>query len=272
MAPPVSARVVLLALLTLAVVVGCGAAAPDHGGRPSLEQPPLPPAPLDAAGTLPGTAAVQQGALTYRIPLQVPGGRMGVQPELALHYGSRSTEPGILGVGWSIAGLSSIARCQKTRATHGISETVRFDASDGFCLDGAKLHAIEGTHGAPGAEYRTERADFSRILSYGQLPDGGPEYFTVWTRDGQILEYGRTASARGQATLGGHLPPAPPAEDKDLGTGQHIDGPRANWRAPVTLSWHLSRARDRLGNALQVTYLDGGPGSALRVPHEIRYT
>ncbi|HSO00222.1 MAG TPA: hypothetical protein VLS89_18145 [Candidatus Nanopelagicales bacterium] len=77
MAPPVPARL-LLTLLALAVVLGCGAAAPDHGGRPGLEKPPLPPASLDAAGTLPGTAAVQQGAFTYRIPLQVPGGRMGM--------------------------------------------------------------------------------------------------------------------------------------------------------------------------------------------------
>ena len=270
MASPIAARL-RFALLTLAIVVGCGPAAPDHGGHPRLP-PPLPPAPLDAAGTLPGTAAVQQGAFTYRIALQVPGGRMGVQPELALHYGSRSTEPGILGVGWSLAGLSTIARCPKTRAAHGISETVRFDASDSFCLDGAKLHAIDGTYGAPGAEYRAERAEYARIVSFGQLPDGGPEYFTVWTRDGQVLEYGRTAGARGQADLGGDLSPAPPAEDMDLGTDQHIDGPRASWKAPVTLSWYLSSARDRLGNALQVTYLDGGPSSALRVPHEIRYT
>ncbi|HSO00817.1 MAG TPA: SpvB/TcaC N-terminal domain-containing protein, partial [Candidatus Nanopelagicales bacterium] len=269
MASPRCARLVLV-LLVVALALACGPVA-DPGSAPPRLDLPGKSYPVDPAGVVPGTATVAQGAFSYSIALQVPPGRMGVQPELGLVYSSRG-EPGMLGVSWSLSGLSSISRCRKTLATHGLAETVRFDASDGFCLDGARLHAVSGQHGKPGTEYRTERADFSRIVSQGQLADGGPGYFVVWTKDGRVLEYGRTAGSRGEAVLGGDLPAMPPPEDMDLGTGQHIDGPRANWNSTVTLGWHLSSVRDRSGNALEVTWIEAAPGSAHRIPEEIRYT
>jgi hypothetical protein len=56
------------------------------------------------AGYLPGTSAVTPtGELTYRIPLDVPPGRAGVEPDLALAYANR-TGNGLLGVGWELDG------------------------------------------------------------------------------------------------------------------------------------------------------------------------
>jgi len=43
------------------------------------------------------------GALTYRIPLDIPPGRNKVQPDLALEYNSQNTEDGIVGYGWSVS-------------------------------------------------------------------------------------------------------------------------------------------------------------------------
>src|SRR4051794_8338846 len=63
-----------------------------------------------AVGYLPGSgSAGVDGSYTYKIPLEVPAGRMGMQPNLELVYNSKAGN-GILGVGWSLSGQSSISR------------------------------------------------------------------------------------------------------------------------------------------------------------------
>src|SRR5262249_19544198 len=44
----------------------------------------------------------QSGAFTQRIPLDIPPGRSGLQPDLALQYNSQNTSDGIVGYGWSL--------------------------------------------------------------------------------------------------------------------------------------------------------------------------
>ena len=62
----------------------------------------------DIVGFTPGNPAVEQGgAATYRIPIVVSPGSGGMQPKLALAYSSRGGN-GIMGVGWTLEGLSSI--------------------------------------------------------------------------------------------------------------------------------------------------------------------
>lgn len=73
------------------------------------------------AGHTPGEFSVDpSGAATYRIPLQVPPGAAGMQPDLALLYHSR-TGNGHLGVGWSLSGLSVITRCPALRDQAGVA-------------------------------------------------------------------------------------------------------------------------------------------------------
>jgi len=97
------------------------------------------------AGTLPGDAAVSpSGALTYNIPIVVPPGTGGMTPQVALGYSSQGTN-GILGMGWSLSGLSRIGRCGKTivqdpipgvTGANGINGRISFKTSDRLCLDG----------------------------------------------------------------------------------------------------------------------------------------
>ena len=47
------------------------------------------------------------------------------------------------------------------------------------------------SYGADGAEYRTERESFSKVVSYG-VAGNGPAWFKAWTKSGQIIEYGNT--------------------------------------------------------------------------------
>jgi hypothetical protein len=103
---------------------------PDCATPSGLTTPPVAPRLLQAlpdsivpaadGGFLPGMGSVSAtGEYQYRIPIDVPQGRAGMQPSLALVYGSR-TGNGHLGVGWQLQGLSEVNRCAKTFATEGM--------------------------------------------------------------------------------------------------------------------------------------------------------
>src|SRR5262245_52242584 len=148
------------------------------------------------AGSTPGSFRVtESGAAEYRIPIQVPPGIAGMEPRLALVYNSQGGN-GLLGVGWNLEGLSSITRCARTVAQDGVRGRINYDADDRFCLDGQRLVAVHGgSYGGDGAEYRTERESFSKVISYGAAGNG-PEWFKVRTKAGQLLEYGNTPDSR----------------------------------------------------------------------------
>lgn len=115
-----------------------------------------------------------------------------MEPALSLVYNSNSGN-GLLGVGWSLAGLSTIHRCPRTLVQDGVKGGISFDANDRFCLDGQRLVAINGAYGGNGTEYRTEIDSFTRIISYGTA-GSGPAWFKVWTKSGQVMEYGQGGS------------------------------------------------------------------------------
>src|ERR1700733_3410171 len=86
----------------------------------------------NATGRTPGTFAVpQSGAATYTIPIWAPPGPRGVQPNLALVYSSQSAN-GYLGVGWNLAGISSIYRCNLTYAQDAAPAPISLATSDGY--------------------------------------------------------------------------------------------------------------------------------------------
>ena len=148
--------------------------------------------------TLPGKFEVTDtGSASYTIPISVVSGTAGLEPKLSLQYDSRSGN-GLLGVGWSLAGLPAITRCGRTIAQDGQVGGVSYDANDRFCLDGQRLVAISGTYGADQTEYRTERESFSKVISYGTA-GSGPSHFKVWTKAGLVMEFGNTADSRIEA-------------------------------------------------------------------------
>ena len=152
----------------------------------------------NAVGAIQGSFRVSEsGAAVYSIPLVVPPGTAGMAPNLSLNYNSQSGN-GPLGVGWSLGGLSSISRCPATLAQDGFKGGINYDANDRYCLDGQRLVAVSGAYGANGTEYRTETESYSRIISYG-VAGNGPAWFKVWTKAGQIAEYGNTADSRIEA-------------------------------------------------------------------------
>ena len=231
-------RVVVLVLGVLVVPLAHGVALsnpePDPPPPPELGYPADNPI-LDSepAGNLAMTTSVTPGGqYTARIAIDVPPGRAGVQPSLALTYASSSSANGHLGVGWSLEGLSEIRRCRKTRATEGYPAGIAWTNADSFCLDGQKLLRVDGgdVESLNGAEFRTERDPWARVTAHGDSSQG-PASFTVKARNGQILEYATVVKPR--RFQGGFDDVVP----TDLG------------KRPAM--WLISSARDRAGNVMR---------------------
>ena len=170
-------------------------------------------------------ATTPSGAATYTIPIDVPPGIAGLQPGLSLAYNSQGGN-GLLGVGWSLGGLSAITRCPKTYAQDGVKEGVKLDATDQYCLNGQRLVP----YGTSGAEYRTEVDSFAKITSYGAAIDG-PDHFVVETKSGQTIEFGNTADSNVNVTI------------------------QSNGQLR-TLLWAANKISDTVGNALTVSYVE----------------
>src|ERR1043166_488977 len=141
--------------------------------------------------SIPGKFQVNAAcAAAYTIPIAAPPGIAGMTPSLTLEYNSQAPN-GILGMGWSLGGLPAIARCAATIAQDGARGAITYTATDRFCLDGQRLVAISGAYGGDGTDYRTEVDSFSRIESHGTA-GGGPAWFEVRTKSGQIMQFGNT--------------------------------------------------------------------------------
>jgi RHS repeat-associated protein len=201
-----------------------------------------------SAGALPGAFSVSPGGqATYRIPIAVPPGRLGMEPSLAVSYDS-SAGDGPLGVGFSVQGLSAITRCPANLAQDGYIAPVRYDTKDHFCLDGLRLVPVAPTPGdGPGTlEYRTFPDTFSKIVARFSNGLLGPASFEVLTKAGHVLQYGAAPNSQAMA------------------------------QGSVVAAWWLSTEQDRRGNAVDYTYLndaDPGDGHTLEIlPLRIDYT
>ena len=122
------------------------------------------------------------GAATYTIPIEVVPGTQGIQPNLSIVYNSFSGM-GLLGMKWSIAGLSAITRCGKIPYYDGEISAIRFGISGWeFTLDGDRLIQLQiiNNNGIQ-REFATEIENFSRIYSHGSTtPRNTPSYFTAY--------------------------------------------------------------------------------------------
>ncbi|WP_394832882.1 hypothetical protein LVJ94_40905 [Pendulispora rubella] len=196
-------------------------------------------------GWAPGKFAVgDDGSANYSIPISVPPGRMGMEPELSISYNSNSGS-GYLGVGFSLAGLSAITRCDQNYSDDDTMRRVALARDDRFCLSGLRLVAVRGEYGADGTEYRTRPDSFVKIVSHGgnngQDSYTGPQSFTVYDKSGDLREFG--------------------GADASVEVG------------PVTVTWSLKSVQDRSGNTMEVTYekLASDKGTEEHYPIEIRY-
>lgn len=176
-------------------------------------------------GSIPGSASVSpSGAAAYQIPIEVPVGINGMQPQISVVYNSQGGF-GALGQGWDIAGVSAITRGGKSIYYDNQNNTVKFDNTDALYLDGQRLIYLSGGTGnlTSGAMYATEEENYARIVFNGSS-------FTLTTVDGKTMEYGVTTNSRLSNVAGGNQ----------------------------VLGWKLNKMTDTYGNSVTYTYTSYG--------------
>lgn len=176
-------------------------------------------------------------------------------PNIGLLY-SGSSVNGPVGLGWTLQGISMITRCPGSKLTDGYARPVDYTGNDKLCLDGQRLIqtdsngvVVNGSVTNPGVinqfqqndalggtgmvrEYRTEKDMYARIRAYGYAngdPNNGPAYFKVWTKSGQIYEYGVNSNTTANAQI--------TAQGKNL-----------------VMAWPVSRISDTVGNYIDFQY------------------
>ncbi|MET8148890.1 RHS repeat-associated core domain-containing protein [Actinoplanes sp. NPDC049668] len=156
------------------------------------------------------------GRAVFDIAVDAPPGVAGLRPGIGLH-----SEPGagdgLLGIGWSLTGLSEVRRCPQGHAlAGGFPQPVgdEFGRPDGLCLSGRPLVRTQGD------EFRTEVDSFHRVVAHGTAGAAGPQGFEVWGKDGRIMRYGFTDNAL--LTAGGRRHRWLLQEIRDQ-SGNHID-------------------------------------------------
>jgi hypothetical protein len=185
---------------------------------------PAPEVETVAAGTIPGAFSITStGEALYTMDLASPPSRAGMGPGLQIVYRSDGGD-GVLGNGFSLAGLSAITRCPKSLAQDGEIRGVRYDGDDALCLDGQRLVAVgEG----PGTiEYRTFPDTFVKVVGHYPPERSAPTealFFEANLPSGRIVEYGRA------------------------------DGSKPLARGGVPRAWLANEARDGRGNAKRRT-------------------
>ncbi|MDX1410350.1 MAG: SpvB/TcaC N-terminal domain-containing protein, partial [Saprospiraceae bacterium] len=239
----------LMAFSETFTVTGASSAGanPETPPAPAAMPDMTPPVSSSSTGATAGQASVSPfGSARYEIPVMVAPGSGGLSPSVALVYDSQAGN-GPLGVGWSIAGFSVISRCARTFEQDGIadSERITFTSQDRFCLDGERLMAINGDYGAHGTEYRKERDDFTRVISYGG-GSNGPDYFKAWSREGILYEFGSSDDSRIET--------------------------RAAGLEYVAFAWLHNRTEDTTGNFVLYQYDENQSGPVDFVLSRIFYT
>ena len=203
-------------------------------------------------GAIPGAIDVSpMGATTYTIPIEVVPGTQGVQPNLSIVYNSMGGM-GLLGMKWNLMGLSAITVCGQTPYYDNNITGIRlsqYSISDRFALDGNRLININGYYSANGTEYATEVENFIRVVSFGYHPQHSgvalkfvTTHLTVYTDDGNIIEYGHTDDSK-----------------QNLGSTDYS-----------ILSWYINKITDANGNYM--TYSYGGANTGEIWINEIQYT
>ena len=198
-----------------------------------------------AVGATKGNTGVSSsGGATCSIPIEIPNGTNGVQPELSLVYNSQSGA-GLAGNGWNITGISSISRAGKTDYYNGITTPVTYtNANDAFCLNGMRMFTITGTNGSDGTVYGAENESYAKIESFGGSAAQGPAWFRVTSKDGTIMEFGNTTDSRLMTTAA----------------------------TPSIMAWYVNKVTDRNGNYILYKYVNGNNIPSSVLISEITYT
>lgn len=211
-------------------------------------------------GPTPGTASVSGGAAVYSVPIALPPGRAGMQPDVSLQYSSKSGY-GIAGVGWSLSAGGSVSRCASTLAQDGENVSVTYStATDKLCLNGQRLMAVSGVYGQAGTEYHFEMDNYTRIFQRSASMNNALSYFEVIHPSGAKTYYGNYNSGDNATVVpvGVDTPLTwLQSRSEDVSGKNHISYTYSNWGTGETTLTKISYTGDGVtdGNRnVQFTY------------------
>lgn len=163
------------------------------------------------------------GGAVYSIPIEVPQGVGGLQPNLSITYNSQAGN-GLVGWGCNLSGLSVITRAPKDIYHDGTAKGITNQADEAYTLDGQRLIYSSGTESQEGAVYYPESDPFTKVTVRGTNTNA---WFEVQSSDGMKYYYGSTANGRLRA---GNM---------------------------NNVSWYLDYAEDPSGNYMAYDYTSG---------------
>jgi YD repeat-containing protein len=171
------------------------------------------------------TPDLHTGTGNASVPIKLPPGRAGLEPQVSLRYSSGGPN-GPFGLGWE---LSVPALTRKT--TRGVP---RYDRRDTFLLAG--VEDLVPVTGAPaGAQrYRPRTESLFALIDHFA---SGTDHWEVRTKDGRTTLYGTPR------------PAAAPTTWTDPATVCH-----PSLGAARTFAWRLTEQRDALGNRISYRY------------------
>ena len=130
------------------------------------------------------------GAFQYTVPIEVPAGRQGVQPQISLFYNSQSGL-GLAGMGWNLTGLSIISTTQSTIYHNGKTGPVPALTQSNYynlTLDGVRLVYVTTNNNTNYFELENDNK-YKIEISYN-VSSGKAISAKVYLPDGSICTYG----------------------------------------------------------------------------------
>jgi hypothetical protein len=243
---------------------------PTGPAGPPAARPLRPVGPYDALQTGAYNFEVtSSGEAAWSMPIWAPVGRNGIAPSLSFSYRSRRS-PGLMGQGFDVSGLSSVARCWRTVAQDGhFAAGPTAGVPDVFCLDGQRLVP----HGTSTNELQPEFDPSVLVRVNG--PADAPTSFDVYRRNGQIWRYGsREAcpSSSQSQVKGSPLVVSAPRDANGRFTSD--DFTEAASPTQLVVAWNVDRVEDRWGNSFDVDYIRGStdPWSPEVLPGAVTWT
>ncbi len=159
------------------------------------------------------------GSFTHVLPIKIPPGTNGMEPELSLKYSSNGIN-GMIGLGWTLEGLPTITRIDNGNGIHYQGNDT-YDSPDKRLVDiSGNKTMYQGTEGSWNK--------YEPIYQGCSAPSGEPCAWVVHAVDGNKLYYGFTGDSRIEA----------------------ID------RDNAVRVWALNKVEDVYGNSYEVQYME----------------
>ena len=275
----------LAALVATIALLQFGSASGAPGDIFSIPAPVIGSDPPKASDIKDGDAAVssQTGALTYAYPIQVPPGRNGIAPQLALSYSSQAPIYGGIAAGWSLS-IPEIREDTSQGRLRTHSPEVELTQSDPAADDrfvssmagGRPLIAV--TEPTSAGVYQTYRAqNDGSFTRYERMGVAQPFRWRAYSTDGSTMYFGDAGLTMGCANVSDGFAPLTRAIDAfgnevayewELGIGHECRIARITWGqnasadlpqpfAQVAFTWEGAPECSSVHTGSQVDYRTG---------------